>query len=463
MVFSSPGFLFGFLPITLLLYATAPRSRRNLLLFAVSLVFYAWGEPMYLFLMLVSLTVAYLLGFRIAAERESRPKSARLWMLLSVTVTLSVLFFFKYYNFTADLLHLPQIPALTLPIGISFYTFQILSYTVDLYRGEIAVQKNYISFGTYVALFPQLVAGPIVRYCEVDRQLKSRTHTVEKFAKGVERFCIGLGKKLLLGDALYAAHRYFQGLQTLEPTVLGAWLIIICYTLHLYFDFSGYSDMAIGLGKLFGFDFPENFNYPYISKSITEFWRRWHMTLSSFFREYVYIPLGGNRKGKLKQCRNIAVVWLLTGLWHGAAWNFILWGAYFCVILICEHLFLRKQLEKLPDPMRHLYTMLLVTVSFLIFSYTDLSAGRDCFLALMGIGTQGISTPTLANRLLHLLPLLFAAAVGATPYPAKLAASLHQRDRRFRMTEPLLLLLLLLVCTAYLTSSTYSPFAYFNF
>ncbi len=460
MVFSSLIFLFGYLPITLLLYYLSPKKCRNAVLFILSLLFYAYGEPIYLLLMLVSLTLAYFFGFLIARDREHAPKRARGYLIISVLISLSFLFFFKYYNFFAGVLRLPTINGLRLPIGISFYTFQILSYSVDVYRGDTEAQKNYVSFGAYVTLFPQLVAGPIVRYREIDGQLASRRETVDLFALGVSRFVTGLGKKLIIGDALAASNLYFRSLAVENATVLGAWLTVICYTLHLYYDFSGYSDMAIGLGKMFGFSFPENFNYPYVAKSITEFWRRWHMTLSSWFREYVYIPLGGNRRGKLIQCRNLAIVWALTGFWHGANWNFLFWGLYFSVILICEHLFLRRILERAPDAIRHLYTLTLVTISFLIFSFPDSREGWNCFCHLFGVGTVGFASKIVLYEVLRLMPLLFLACVGATPYPRR---QFERLRGRIRIAEPILASLLLFLCTAYLVDSSFTPFAYLNF
>ena len=342
MVFSSLIFLFAYLPAVWLIYFIMPRKGKNLALFLVSLFFYAWGEPIYVLLMLVSTTLAYLFGLLIGTYREGNPRRAKIFTALSVCVSLSFLLFFKYYNFFAQnlsrlpIISIPMITGLALPIGISFYTFQIISYTVDVYRGDCAAQRNYINFGAYVTLFPQLIAGPIVRYTEIDEQLTSRRENVDDFAAGILRFVAGLAKKVLIGDSLAAGFVYFQDSGAVQPTVVGAWLTVILYSLHLYYDFSGYSDMAIGLGRMFGFRFPENFNYPYISKSITEFWRRWHISLSSWFREYVYIPLGGNRVGTFKRYRNLAIVWLLTGFWHGADWNFVLWGVYFAVILILE-------------------------------------------------------------------------------------------------------------------------------
>ena len=469
MVFSSLLFLFAYLPITLLCYYAVPRRWRNLVLFAVSLVFYGWGEPIYILLMMLSVTSAYFFGFFIERYRTSAPKKAKWMMILSVAVSLSLLFFFKYYNFFAEnlsrlpLIEIPRIEALALPIGISFYTFQIISYTVDLYRRDCELQRNYITFGTYVTLFPQLIAGPIVRYRDVDEQLQTRRETVSDFAAGVARLTVGLCKKILVGDLLAAGSEYFRHLALLENTALGAWMTIILYTGHLYYDFSGYSDMAIGLGRMLGFRFPENFNYPYISKSITEFWRRWHISLSTWFREYVYIPLGGNRRGRMRQYLNLAVVWLLTGFWHGASWNFVLWGLYFLVILILEKAFLLKVLDKTPAVLRHIYAMLLVTLGFLIFSYPDLTTAKDCFLSLFGVGCVGATSAVATYEVLRILPLLLLAAVGATPIPKTLFAALREKWKPAELFVPLLTAAGLLLCMAYLVDSTFSPFAYLNF
>ena len=463
MVFSSLIFLFAFLPAVLMVYFLAPRSAKNAVLFVASLFFYSWGEPIYVLLMMGSITSAYLLGFPISRHRVSAPKRAGILTILSVSINLSALIFFKYYNFAASVVGLPEVAGLALPIGISFYTFQILSYTIDLYRGEIALQRSFLAFGTYVTLFPQLVAGPIVKYSEIDRALTNRTVTSSDLACGIRRFVCGLAKKILIGDALAAGYEYYKSAFSMEPTVLGAWMVAILYSLHLYYDFSGYSDMAIGLGRMLGFAFPENFNYPYISQSIGEFWRRWHMTLSHWFRDYVYIPLGGNRRGLLLQCRNLMIVWLLTGLWHGAGWNFILWGAYFGVLLILERLFLKRILERTPKVLRHLYTLLLVFVSFLIFSSEDLRFAWDCLMGMMGFGTVGFSTSILSYRLLRLLPLLAAAGVGATPLVITRMRIFLQKGGARNLLIPIGTALILVACTAYLADSTYSPFAYFNF
>ena len=469
MVFSSLLFLFAFLPITLVIYFAVPFRYRNAVLFAESLVFYAWGEPVTVFVMLLSILSAYAFGRCIARSQETDPDRARRWMLLSVAVTLSLLIFFKYYNFFAinlsrlPFLELPVIDGLRLPIGISFYTFQILSYTVDLYRRDCEVQRNFVAFGTYVTLFPQLIAGPIVRYREIDHELTQRRESMELFAQGAVRFCIGLSKKVLLGDALAVQHRYFSSVAMLEPTVLGGWLGAITYTLHLYFDFSGYSDMAIGLGRMLGFHFPENFNYPYISKSITEFWRRWHITLSTWFREYVYIPLGGNRCGRWRQYRNLAVVWLLTGFWHGAGWTFLLWGAYYALLLIAEKLFLLRVLERIPRIFRHLYTLVTVTVGFVIFSAPSLSDAVRVIGTLFGIGTLSGTSPVITYQLTHILPLLLISALSATPLPRLLFSRVLQKTPKSAVIYPILTALSLLLCVAYLVDSTFSPFAYLQF
>lgn len=469
MVFSSLLFLFAYLPLVLLCYFLSPRRARNTVLFLVSLLFYAWGEPLYLILMMVSITSAYVLGFGVAKYRETDRRRAKWLMISSVGINLAFLFFFKYYNFFAvnlsrlPFLNIPIVEGLRLPIGISFYTFQILSYTVDLYRKDCDLQRNYISFGAYVTLFPQLIAGPIVRYRDVDEQLRARQESIEEFSCGVRRFCCGLAKKVLLGDMLASGYEYYRSLLQFEPTALGAWLVIILYTLHLYYDFSGYTDMALGLGRMLGFRFPENFNYPYISTSITEFWRRWHISLSSWFREYVYIPLGGNRVGKAKLYRNLAIVWLLTGLWHGAAWNFVLWGVYFGVLIIAERAFLMRILERTSAFLRHFYTMVLVCVGFLIFSFTDLAEAWICAKALVGVGCVGLTSSVVSYQCMRLLPLILISAIGATPIPKKVCVRMYARHPKIGCAIPVLCVLSLLLCVAYLTDSTFSPFEYLNF
>lgn len=470
MVFSSLIFLFAYLAITLVLYYAVPFKARNAVLFVVSLIFYGWGEPKYIVVMLFSILVAYIFGFLVGKYRESAPKKARAYLIVSILLNLSALLFFKYANFFIENLALlpglgglKPIEGLKLPVGISFYTFQIMSYTIDVYRGDARVQRRIVPFGAYVTLFPQLIAGPIVRYSDVDEQLTNRKETVDKFASGVQRFCAGLAKKVLLADTVYVLLGHYHDAFAFEQTVLGAWLIVILYTFQIYFDFSGYSDMAIGLGRMLGFEFLENFNYPYISKSITEFWRRWHISLSTWFREYVYIPLGGNRRGKLRQYRNIAVVWLLTGFWHGASWNFLLWGAYFCVLLIVEKLFLYKWLQKAPAVLAHLYTMFFVCISWLIFYFTDLGEGLTCLKAMFGVGVSSFATPTVVYDLLRYLPLLLICVLAATPLPKRLFDALKNRFVTMRYAQVLLIAGAFLVITAYLVDSTFSPFLYYRF
>ena len=471
MVFSSPVFLFAYLPLTLAVYYLMPLRWRNLALFLLSLVFYGWDKPIYIPVMLFSVTVSYLCGFPIGKYRDRH--RARVWLVVSLVLNLSVLVFFKYTNFIIENLRLiPPLAGvlhplewLELPIGISFYTFQIMSYSIDLYRGENETQRSYIAFGTYVALFPQLIAGPIVRYRDVDRQLLSRTHTVDRFASGVRRFAVGFGKKILLGDALAAVYAYLSTAADFEFTVLSGWLMVATYTLHIYFDFSGYSDMAIGLGRMFGFEFPENFRYPYMASSITDFWRRWHITLSTWFREYVYIPLGGNRRGRARQYFNLAVVWLLTGLWHGASWNFVLWGLFYLILLVAEKAFLLRLLERnrLTRVLGHIGALLLVGIGWMIFDHTDLGEAFRIIGGLFGIGTAGFAAATVSWQALRLLSLLAVSVAAATPYPTRLWNRLTGRRPALTVLEPVLLVAVLALSVACAVRSDYSPFLYFNF
>ena len=473
MVFSSPVFLFAYLPLTLAVYYLMPLRWRNLALFLLSLVFYGWDKPIYIPVMLFSVTVSYLCGFPIGKYRDRDRHRARVWLVVSLVLNLSVLVFFKYTNFIIENLRLiPPLAGvlhplewLELPIGISFYTFQIMSYSIDLYRGENETQRSYIAFGTYVALFPQLIAGPIVRYRDVDRQLLSRTHTVDRFASGVRRFAVGFGKKILLGDALAAVYAYLSTAADFEFTVLSGWLMVATYTLHIYFDFSGYSDMAIGLGRMFGFEFPENFRYPYMASSITDFWRRWHITLSTWFREYVYIPLGGNRRGRARQYFNLAVVWLLTGLWHGASWNFVLWGLFYLILLVAEKAFLLRVLERnrLTRVLGHIGALLLVGIGWMIFDHTDLGEAFRIIGGLFGIGTAGFAAATVSWQALRLLPLLAVSVAAATPYPTRLWNRLTGRRPALIVLEPVLLVAVLALSVACAVRSDYSPFLYFNF
>ena len=459
MIFSSIPFLYYFLPAVLAVYFLTPRRGKNAVLLLSSLFFYGWGEPKLLWLMVFTIAVFYLCG--LAIGRSETHKKA--WLILSIAVGVGLLGLFKYADFfitslnAATGLSLPLLK-LALPVGISFYTFQCLSYTVDVYRGAVPPQKNPISFGAYVALFPQLIAGPIVRYADVARELEERTHSWENVGLGLRRFVIGLSKKVILADNLAMLAKLCR--ESAEPSVAFTWVYAIAFTLNIYFDFSGYSDMAIGLGQIFGFHFPENFNYPYLSKSVTEFWRRWHISLGSWFRDYVYIPLGGNRVGKGKWVRNILTVWMLTGLWHGAAWNFVLWGLLFAVLLLAEKAL--PGLQRLPGVLRHGYVLLAVILSFVLFNADTLTqAGRD-FAALFGFAGLPLFTKETGYYLRSYAPLLVIACVGTTPL-VKLTAQKMGENRAVQMLEPVLWLGLLLICTAYLVDGSFSPFLYFRF
>lgn len=470
MVFSSLIFLFAYLAVTLVLYYVVPFKARNAVLFAVSLVFYGWGEPKYIVVMLFSILVAYIFGFFVGKYRESAPKKARTYLIVSVILNLSALLFFKYANFFIENLALipglgglEPIEGLKLPVGISFYTFQIMSYTIDVYRGDARVQRRIVPFGTYVTLFPQLIAGPIVRYSDVDEQLTYRKETVDKFASGVQRFCAGLAKKVLLADTVYVLLNYYHEAFAFEQTVLGAWLIVILYTFQIYFDFSGYSDMAIGLGRMLGFEFLENFNYPYVSKSITEFWRRWHISLSTWFRDYVYIPLGGNRRGLPRQLLNLLIVWLLTGLWHGAAWNFVLWGLYYALLLILEKLFLGRLLEKLWRPLRHLYALLAILVGWVIFNSAGVGQAGGYLSAMFGAGRTLTETGVSARFLLGQYKVDFLLAVlFCLPVPHCLRLLYERRAWFAAVCDAALLGVFALSVTA-IVNSSFNPFIYFRF
>ena len=463
MLFSSLEFLYLFLPITLMLYFLSPLRWRNVALLVVSLIFYGIGEPIYVVLMLLTIAADYLFG--LAIERAfARKGNARVWLFGAVAWNLITLAFFKYYDFIASSLSLPTL-GLSLPIGISFYTFQAMSYVIDVYRREVRASRDPIAFGTYVALFPQLIAGPIVRYSEIDGQLQSRRHSWEQASQGAATFCAGLAKKVLLANT---AGEMGGGLLALDggQTVLGTWLWLILYSFQIYFDFSGYSDMAVGLGRILGFSFPENFRYPYISQSITEFWRRWHITLSTWFRCYVYIPLGGNRRGSWQTCRNLFIVWLLTGLWHGAAWNFLLWGLYFFCILLTEKLFLGKLLEKMPRVLRHLYALVLIAIGWLIFASDGSLATRGVTLlgSLFGLGAVRVADARIGYELARMLPALLIMALGAIPLPKRVFALLCRRfPRGGVLVGAALCSASLVLCTAYLVDGGYNPFLYFRF
>ena len=461
MLFSSIPFLYYFLPAVLMIYFLVPRVLKNTVLLLSSLVFYGWGEPKLLFLMLFTIAVFY--GCGLAMGKAQTKQWKKVWLIVSVVVSVSLLGLFKYADFFVDSfnavtgLSLPLL-RLALPVGISFYTFQCLSYTIDVYRGEVAVQKNPISFGAYVVLFPQLIAGPIVRYIDVARELDNRTHSWDDIALGLRRFVVGLAKKIIIADNFALLMKMFR--ESSEPSVLFYWMYAIAFTLNIYFDFSGYSDMAIGLGRVFGFRFIENFNYPYLSKSVAEFWRRWHMSLGSWFRDYIYIPLGGNRVKPLRWVFNVLVVWLLTGAWHGAAWNFILWGLLYAVCLLAEKWI--PALQKLPSILRRAYTLLVVVLGFVLFNATDLAQAGSDIAGMFGFsGLPLVSAETLYY--LRSYGLLFLLGfVGATPLVRDAGRKLAQK-RLGALLEPLVIVFLLLVCTGYLVDGSFSPFLYFRF
>lgn len=467
MVFSGLTFLLLFLPAVLLVYYLAPRNLKNAVLFLFSLLFYAWGEPVYVVLMLFSTVLDYTCGRLVVKYRGT--KKAKLGLIISVCVNLMLLGFFKYTDFligTVNGVFGSSIPLLNLPlpIGISFYTFQTMSYTIDVYRGKAKMQRNIISFGAYVALFPQLIAGPIVRYQDIADQLDARSHSFGSFGEGVSRFVTGLGKKVLLANNIGLLWSTVSETDTAELSVLGAWLGIIAFAFQIYFDFSGYSDMAIGLGRMFGFSFPENFNYPYISRSVTEFWRRWHISLGTWFRDYVYIPLGGNRKGFAVQIRNIAIVWLLTGFWHGASWNYVLWGIFYGVLLVIEKLFLLKKLEKAPAILAHVYTMLTVLLGWVLFAFEDIGKGWAFCKAMFG-GGAGLISSNAVYQLLSYLPLLLICALASVPFAKKLGEKMRKSCAEGVLTgaETVRVLCIMLLSVAFLISGSYNPFLYFRF
>lgn len=465
MLFSSIPFLYYFLPLVLAVYFLTPARFRNAVLLLASLIFYAWGEPKYVLLMLASILSGY--GFGLLQERYRGQKGAKLVCGLSVAVSLSFLLYFKYADFflenfnAATGLGVPLL-RIALPIGISFYTFQIISYTVDVYRGEPA-QKNLIHLAAYVSMFPQLIAGPIVRYSDIAQQLEHRSHPTALAAEGVRRFLIGLGKKILIANQLGELCSVFRASD--EKSVLFYWLYAVAFALHIYFDFSGYSDMAIGLGKVFGFHFLENFNYPYISASITEFWRRWHISLGTWFRDYVYIPLGGNRVGRARQLLNILVVWMLTGFWHGAAWNFVVWGLMFAVLLIMEKLWLLKPLSKCR-PLAHLYVVFFVVISFVIFNAENMGQALSDIGGLFGAGGIPLVSAEAVYCLRSFALVLILAVLGATPLLRNGLVRLSQyptAGKVLNALEPFTLFVLLLVMTGYLVDGSFNPFLYFRF
>lgn len=468
MLFSSIVFLFTFLPAVMILYYLLPVRFRNVILLLASLVFYAWGEPVYLFLMLLSILFNYFSGLDIARNLQDK-RAAKRSLVFNLIINLAVLGFFKYEGFVLDTLNgiLPvhiSYHALPLPIGISFYTFQILSYIIDVYRGNVKVQTNLPNFALYVTMFPQLIAGPIVQYADVDEQLASREVSRTKFGEGSMYFIRGLAKKVLLANTSGMIFTEVSGLAKGNIAVMTAWLGAFAYMFQIYFDFSGYSDMAIGLGKMFGFEFNMNFNYPYVSKSITEFWRRWHISLSSWFRDYVYIPLGGNRVSKIKHIRNLLIVWFLTGLWHGAAWNFVAWGLYYGVILIIEKYLLSPVLDRFPDIVRHIYSIVLVVIGWVLFFSSSFGQAADYIRVMFGAGAHGFadreSMYLLTSNLILWLILIF----GSTPLVHfRYEHMLRTKKWNTTIINSVVYAALFIVCIAYLVTETYNPFLYFRF
>ncbi len=466
MLFSSIPFLYYFLPIVMLLYFVVPKGLKNSVLLLVSLVFYAWGEPKYVILMIASIVIGYVSGLLIEAFHN--PKWKKVCLVISLAACLGLLAYFKYANFFLQNFAAVtgfSVPVLkiALPIGISFYTFQILSYVVDVYREDAAAQRNFINLAAYVTMFPQLIAGPIVRYVDIARELENRTHSIENFALGTRRFIIGLAKKILIANTLGELCDIFKASD--EKAILFYWLYAVAFGLHIYFDFSGYSDMAIGLGRIFGFTFLENFNYPYISKSITEFWRRWHMSLGSWFRDYVYIPMGGNRVSKPRWFFNIFIVWMLTGFWHGASWNFIVWGLVFAVFLVIEKLWLLKRLEKAKF-WNHIYVMVIVLITFVIFNAADMKEAFAYIGGMFGMGGIPVSSPEFVYYLKSYSVTLVLAVIGATPLVKNVINKCLEKplaEKVINVLEAPALAALLFVMTAYLVDGSFNPFLYFRF
>lgn len=464
MVFSSLVFMFAYLPITLLAYYLVPRQGRNIFLFIVNLIFYGWGEPKLVLLMVFNIFFNYIGGWLVDKYRADAKKK-KLFLILTCVLDIGILAVFKYTGMiteTLNMLPFLNIPELqiSLPIGISFYTFQTMSYVIDVYRDDAPVSKNFINFGTYVALFPQLIAGPIVRYRDVAEQLVNRRETLEMFTRGVKLFMVGLAKKVIIANTMGTLTTNIFA-TTDENGVVGTWVGMIAYTFQIYFDFSGYSDMACGLGNMMGFEFLKNFNYPYIAKSITDFWRRWHISLSTWFKEYVYIPLGGNRKGVKRQILNLLIVWGLTGLWHGAAYNFVLWGLYYGLLLILEKFVLKKYLDRLPSFVQHIYTLFIIIIGWGLFYFTDVGQLGEFMVDLFNFG-NGICGNQAFNLIMSNLPMLIIAAVASTP----LAATLYTRFEHTRfmwILETLYCMGVLAVSTASLVNQSYNPFLYFRF
>ena len=463
MVFSSLTFLFYFLPIVLIIYYIVPKKAKNIVLLISSLLFYFYGEPKFGILMVISILLTYIHGLLM----DKYPKRKKLFLISSVVISSGLLVVFKYTDFIISNINMVlhsniDLVKLSLPIGISFYTFQMISYIIDVYRGEAKVQKSFLKLATYVALFPQLIAGPIVRYTTIEDELDNRKYSFDNFSNGVRRFVIGLSKKILVANVLASAISSFSTSQ--EKTVLFYWIYGLANALQIYFDFSGYSDMAIGLGKMLGFNFPENFNYPYISKSVTEFWRRWHITLGTWFKDYIYIPLGGNRVGKIKWLRNILIVWFLTGLWHGAAWNFILWGVLYGVLLVIEKIGLLKVLEKIPSVISSAYVTLITIIGFIIFSGSSVSEILNNIGGIFGIGVSKFADLESLYCLKNYAAIFIIAIIGATPIMKNIVSKISKKvSKLVNVIEPVFLTTLLIVCISYVVDGSFNPFLYFRF
>ena len=463
MLFTNISFLYYFLPIVIIIYFIMPKKYKNIILFLASMFFYFYGEPKYIFLMIIEILIAYIGGLLIEKYKNKK-------ILIGIVIIhIGFLCFFKYTNFLIininNIFNINlNLLNLALPIGISFYTFQIISYEIDVYKGKVNVQKNFLKLATYVSLFPQLIAGPIVRYETIEKELDNRTPSFEKFSYGVERFVIGLAKKVLIANQLGQLCQVF--INTNEKTILFYWIFAIGYMLQIYFDFSAYSDMAIGLGKMFGFDFLENFDYPYISKSITEFWRRWHISLGTWFKDYVYIPLGGSREGTKKLIRNILIVWALTGIWHGASWNFVIWGLYFGIILLIEKLFLKKYLEKLPKFIQRIYVLFIVMISFIIFNANNMKEAWMNIIGLFGLNGEKIINKFTLYYLKNYLVVIIIAIIASTPIIKNLIKKLKQNskiNKIINILEPILIVFILIIITSYAVDNSYNPFLYFRF
>ena len=461
MVFSSLIFLFIFLPMFLGIDFLVPKKFKILILFLFSLVFYAWGEPIYVVIMLFSTVYDYTIGLFMDRYRSNK-YIPRVCLVLSILGNMGMLMFFKYSNFFIENINNifnmnVDLLSVALPIGISFYTFQTMSYTIDLYRNKISVQRNIISFGAYVAMFPQLIAGPIVTYSKVEKEIDNRSENLDKFTYGITRFIEGLAKKVLIANGIGMLWEQISNSFILDMSVATAWLGMVAFGLQLYFDFSGYSDMAIGLGSMLGFNFPENFNYPYISRSVTEFWRRWHITLGSWFREYVYIPLGGNRVSKKRFIINIGIVWFLTGFWHGASWNFVLWGVCFGVIMVFEKVFLLNYLEKLPNVISRSYLLITIILSWVLFSMDSLKSIKDYFMVMFGFGQGSLIDDNFMYLISNYGILLIIGVIFTTPVSKYIKKYIREELMYF------VYIIILILVTAYLVDSTFNPFLYFRF